>query len=263
MRVSDITPRDIKQYAQHCADKGLGRHGVKNALGPVKAMLATAFDDGDIRVNPAANVRVVLQTNDPAQDENNVRALTPDELERFLAAVPEGWRLLATFLACTGLRIGEATELRWGDVDLSRGVLHVRRARYRGVVGPPKSRFGIRSVPPTPDLRTALVEHKLGSHHSQDDATVFGSLAGYPLDPHNIRQRATRPAAIAAALPWVSFHSLRHTFASICFRNSCNAKQVQLLLGHHAASFTLDTYIHAMPEDLPTLEFLDSVVRLP
>jgi integrase len=174
--------------------------------------------------------------------------------------VPVEWRLLATFLACTGLRIGEATELRWGDVDLPTGVLHVRRARYRGVVGPPKSRFGVRSVPLTADLRTALVAHKLGSHYSQDDAPVFSSLLGSPLDPHNIRRRVIRPAAIAADLPWVSFHSLRHTFASICFRNGCNAKQVQLLLGHHAASFTLDTYIHAMPEDLPSLDFLNRIV---
>jgi integrase len=262
MRISEITPRDIKQYAQWCSDKGLGRHGVKNALCPVKALLATAFEDGDIRVNPAANVRVVLQTTDPDQDRNKVRALTPDELERFVEAVPAHWRLLVTFLACTGLRIGEASELRWGDVDLTSSVLHVRRARFRGAVGPPKSRFGVRSVPLTDDLRKRLATHKLGSPFSQDDDVVFASAAGTPLDVHNVRARVIKRAAKLAGVPWVSFHSLRHTFASMCFRNGCNAKQVQLLLGHHAASFTLDTYIHAMPEDLPRLDFLGSVARL-
>lgn len=261
LMLSDIRPRDIKQYAQACADKGLGKHGVKNALGPVKALLATAFEDGDIRVNPAANVRIVLSTDDAEKTRNKSRAMTPEELERFVAAVPERWRPLVTFLACTGLRIGEASELRWGDVDLSEGVLHVRRARYRGMVGPPKSRFGVRSVPLTSELRTSLLAKKLESPFSQDDDPVFASRAGSTLDAHNVRARIIKPAAQAADLPWVSFHSLRHTFASMCFRNGCNAKQVQMLLGHHAASFTLDTYIHAMPEDLPTLEFLDAVAR--
>lgn len=115
MRITDITPPDIRKYVRHCSESGLGTHGVKNALGPVKAMLATAFDDGDIRVNPAANVRVILPVDDSA---NGVRALTETELDRLITEVPSEWRPLVQFLASTGLRIGEASELRWHDVDL-------------------------------------------------------------------------------------------------------------------------------------------------
>ena len=75
----------------------------------------------------------------------------------------------------------------------------------------------------------------------------------------SLRRRVIRPATRACGLEWASFHTLRHTFASMCFRSGCNAKQVQLMLGHHAASFTIDTYIHAIPEDLPQLDFLDRV----
>jgi integrase len=81
------------------------------------------------------------------------------------------------------------------------------------------------------------------------------------MDAHNIRSRVIPPAAAKLDMPWATFHALRHTFASMCFRNGCNVKQVQLLLGHHAASFTLDIYIHAVPEDLPDLAFLDSIGR--
>jgi site-specific recombinase XerC len=50
---------------------------------------------------------------------------------------------------------------------------------------------------------------------------------------------------------WVGFHTFRHTCATVLFENGWNAKQVQLQRGHHKPSFTLDTYIHLMPGDLP------------
>jgi hypothetical protein len=50
---------------------------------------------------------------------------------------------------------------------------------------------------------------------------------------------------------WVGFHTFRHTCATILFRAGWNAVQVQRWLGHHKPSFTLDTYVHLLPEDLP------------
>ena len=46
------------------------------------------------------------------------------------------WRLFLTFLAQTGLRIGEAVELRWRDVDLGQGTVQVRRRFYRREMRP-------------------------------------------------------------------------------------------------------------------------------
>lgn len=194
MRLSEITPRDIKEYVQSCSDKGLSRHGVKNALCPVKAMLATAFEDGDIRVNPSSNVRVIVRA--PEDNENHeVRALTEAELEAFIAAVPANHRLLIRFLACTGLRIGEAAELRWKDVDLATSRLYVRRAVYRGVVGPPKSKYGVRTVPLTSDLVQELTFHRVVATFSGADDPVFPSRSGSRLDAHNIRTRVIHPVA--------------------------------------------------------------------
>lgn len=269
MRLSDIQPPDIKAYIASCDAKGLGKHGVKNALCPVKALLATAFEDGLIRNNPSANVRAILNHADEQFDESGadvaedqVRALTPDELSRFLDALPSKHQLFPRFLVSTGLRIGEAVELRWKDIDLAGGKLHVRRAYYRGVIGPPKTRFGVRSIPLTVELQEALRELRSRTAHAADDDFAFGSRTGTRLDAHNYRTRVIRTTASRAGLPWVSFHTLRHTFASICFRSGCNAKQVQLLLGHHAASFTLDTYVHATEDDLPAMDFLGAVMRV-
>jgi integrase len=46
------------------------------------------------------------------------------------------------------------------------------------------------------------------------------------------------------------FHTFRHTVASRLFEEGRNVVQVQRWLGHHSASFTLDTYVHLLDNDL-------------
>ena len=66
------------------------------------------------------------------------------------------------------------------------------------------------------------------------------------------------PDWLAAALPflsparrqWAGFHTFRHTVASRLFAGGRNIKQVQRWLGHHSPSFTLDTYVHLLDDDL-------------
>lgn len=59
--------------------------------------------------------------------------------------------------------------------------------------------------------------------------------------------RAGRRGALG---PWAGFHTFRHTVASRLFAEGRNVVQVQRWLGHHSASFTLDTYVHLLDNDL-------------
>jgi hypothetical protein len=58
---------------------------------------------------------------------------------------------------------------------------------------------------------------------------------------------------------WVGFHTFRHTCATMLFRKGLNAKQVQMWLGHNSPAFTLVTYVHLLPDDLPDPGFLDAL----
>ena len=58
------------------------------------------------------------------------------------------------------------------------------------------------------------------------------------------------PPARQADLPWVGFHTFRHTCASLLFASGRNAVQVQRWLGHHSAAFTLSRYVHLLDGDL-------------
>lgn len=225
----------------------------------MRALLATALEEGLIRSNPAAGLRIAgAHSGEP--DEQRAKALTEGELARLLEATPERWRLLLEFLAHTGLRISEALALRWEDVDLETNRLRVRRRLYRGIDAP-KSRFARREVPLSPRMLTHLQELRTASAYRAESDPLFASREGTPLAYENLYRRVLKPAALRAGLPSTGFHTLRHTCATRLFRAGLNPKQVQLWLGHHSSAFTLDTYVHLLPADLPEASFLDALAE--
>jgi hypothetical protein len=88
---------------------------------------------------------------------------------------------------------------------------------------------------------------------------VFPSSVGTVLDSSRVMSRVLKPAGRRAGVPWVGFHTFRHTCATTLFRRGLNAKQVQVWLGHHSPAFTLATYVHFLADDLPDASFLDDV----
>jgi integrase len=250
-RLADLGPRDIKRLAADLYAEGLSDNSVRIALAPLRSMLADAFEDEVIRRNPAGGVSVTkprTEITDGGDEQPKVKALTPEELARLLAEIPEPHRLLFEVLAASGLRIGELLALRWQDVDFGRRRLLIRRRWYRGTYAAPKSKYGRRDVPLTETMTQRLWQRRKDARGSED-ALVFPSAVGTPLGDANL-YKPFKAAAKAAGVPWASFHTLRHTCATSLFRAGFNAKQVQGWLGHHAASFTLDTYVHLLPDDI-------------
>ncbi|OAI56166.1 hypothetical protein AYO48_00050 [Gaiella sp. SCGC AG-212-M14] len=262
VRLSRLRQRHLRELATEMFAKGLSRNTVRLAIAPLRAMLADAVAGDEITVNPALGFRLP-QGPVRVDDDGRVKAkaLSEDELRALLDNLPEQWRLLFEFMAHTGLRIGEALALQWEHLDLGRRRVQVRRRWYRGSFAPPKSRYGRRDVPITEGMSRALWELRKQAK-AGDDALVFPSATGSPLDAANLSRRVFSPAAKAAGVPWATFHTLRHTCATTLFRHGLNAKQVQGWLGHHAASFTIDTYIHLLDDDLPDASFLDALTSV-
>jgi integrase len=286
-RLVEIEPRDVKALAASLADRGLSPASVRNVMAPLRALLATAVEEGLIRHNPAAGLRLASKAATLVEDDDGpVKALTPAELVRLVEAAPDGWpRLLIRFTAATGLRISEVIALRWRRVDLDGGRVQVRSAITDSrVEAPPKSRHGRRDVPLSPAMVLALRRHRLASRYSDDDDFLFPTATGSAQRYENLLRRVLKPAALAAGLTvpafdkagrqvidedgepvvraWPGWHTLRHTCASQLFARGANAKQVQVWLGHHSPAFTLERYVHLMADDLPDAALLDTAVGL-
>ena len=84
----------------------------------------------------------------------------------------------------------------------------------------------------------------------------------YPFSPNNLGRDVLIPTREALGMDWVTFHTFRHTCASLLFSEDRNIKQVQKWLGHADPSFTLKTYVHLMDEGIGDAAFLDGAVAV-
>ncbi|HVM16421.1 MAG TPA: site-specific integrase [Gaiellaceae bacterium] len=279
LRLPEVERQHLKEYANVLEAKGLSARTVRNLVLPLRLALREAAHDRHININPADGLRL-----SPAMGERKgkrspaeVRPLDHDELTRLLTAtakLPPMHRLLAEFLLQTGCRVGEALALTWGDLILDRPPtiplskdewqphVSITKRVYKGTNDKPKSATSTRTVPLAPAMVERLRKHRHSATHAEP---VFVNGRGRSLDYYEAR-RQFKAAAEEAGLPWVGFHTLRHTCATILFRSrdrgglGANAVQVQKWLGHHKPSFTLDAYVHLLEDDHPDASGFDALL---
>ncbi len=236
----------------------------------ISALFATAVEDGVLRSSPVAGVRIPAAAR-AAEKEEPAKALTREELRLLLAAMPgESWRLFFLFLTHTGLRISEALGVTWRHVELGpRPRLLVREQVYEGSRQRLKSRSGRREIPLSPGMAERLRIHRRDSFRGEAEP-VFTTPTGEGLRRSNVANRVLNPAAKAAGLtverdgeqvPWVSFHTFRHTCASLLFDAGRNVKQVSEWLGHADPSFTLSTYVHLLDDGIGDADLFDDALQ--
>jgi integrase len=271
--LASIEPRHVKEYAAKLAKEGLAPNSVRLALAPLKCLFATAFEEGLIRSNPTAGVRIAGKVGEDSE-AFKAKAMTPEQLPDLLAEIPAEYLLFFDLLSQTALRIGEAIALQWKHVVFGeRPVIQVRRRLYKGQFAAPKSQQSRRDIPLSRSMAQKLWTLK-GT--ASDEDLVFSNGNGQPLNQSNLASRVLKPAAVRAGLgeyvevngrkqphSWVSFHVFRHTCLTTLFLNGWNAKQVQVFAGHHSPAFTLERYVHLLPDDLPTPTFFDDNAGAP
>jgi integrase len=187
---------------------------------------------------------------------------TPKEITDIIANLSGYWRPMLLTAIFTGLRASELRGLRWKNVDLKNGKLHVRERVDRYLeVGMPKSEAGERTIPLPPMLVNTLREHSLKSEYKAKDDLVFPTSEGNAHHYANVLHRGLEPAQIAAKIvddrgkPKYSLHALRHFYASWCINRPKEGglglppKIVQERMGHSSITITMDRYGHLFPSD--------------
>lgn len=155
-------------------------------------------------------------------------------------------------LAYTGVRLGEAVALRWGDIDFNGRQLIVQRARS-GEIETTTKAHRVRHVGLATPAAQALARLAARDDFTGRDEYVFRNRLGRRLDPSAIRRRFKR-AASAAGLRPLKLHGLRHGAGSLLAREA-DAVAVQAFLGHSKLT-TTERYMHAKarPGDLARLD---------
>ena len=138
----------------------------------------------------------------------------------------------------TGLRRGELLGLKWEDVDLEQGIIHVRRqiARIDGeiVKAPLKTKNSYRTLSIGADAVESLREQQ----RKTNSEYVFPLPTGSPISLDSVLHMLHRVLK-RAGLPEIRFHDMRHTFAMVALQNGVDIKTVSGMLGHYSAGFIL------------------------
>ena len=219
-------------------DKGLSPKTVRNIHQIIASAMKLAKEQRLIVADPTEGCAL------PKLEHREMKTLPVEQLTSFLREAKDSgvFEMYYVELA-TGLRRGELLGLKWEDIDFEHGNLRVKRqiARINGEVveAPLKTKNAYRVIP--------LGEQALAVLQSQQEKThseyVFPSPNGGPISPDSVRNMLRRVLK-RAGLPYVRFHDLRHTFATLALQNGVDVKTVSSILGHFSAGFTLDTYAH-------------------
>lgn len=216
--------------------KGLSVKTVRNINQMISSALNCAVEQRLIPANPTKGC--VL----PKLERKEMKILPPESLGTFFEeARRSGVFELYYIDLATGLRRGELLGLKWTDIDLSKGIIHVRRQvlRQNGKVveAPLKTKNSYRNIAIGADAIKVLKSME------QKDEYVFPSPYGGPMSPDSVLHMLQRVLK-RAGLERIRFHDLRHTFSVLALQNGVDVKTLSAMLGHYSAGFTLDTYAH-------------------
>jgi integrase len=186
----------------------------------------------------------------PRPIRREIKPLSRDQARTLLeAARGDALHAFYVLAVTTGMRNGELLALQWRDVDLDARTLGVRRTVFNGVVSPPKTAAGNRTIRLTGLAVAALKEHRLVAAKRRISEWVFLSRAGTPLSVHNVHNRSWKPLLERAGLPpSTRMHDLRHTCATLLLSRGIPVKVVSEMLGHGDVAITLGVYQSVLPD---------------
>lgn len=241
--LAEVSHADVSAWVTEMVAAGLAPSTVRQAHRVFALLLGLAVRDGRLSRNPADRVSL------PRAHRTEKRFLSHDQVVA-LADNAGPYQLVVLVLAYCGLRFGELAALRVRNVDLLRRRLEVVESvtEVGGelVFGTPKTHQH-RSVPLPRSLVDELAEC-IAVKRPED--RVFCAPGGGVLRVNNFRSRVFDRAAVAAGVPGVTPHELRHTAASLAVAAGANVKAVQRMLGHASAAMTLDVYSGLFGDDL-------------
>src|SRR5215471_9675657 len=157
--------------------KKCSRPMARKVLTSLKSILGEAPRRGLVAHNAAQPVKVDAKKRDQRKLAAGRDIPSKEEIQTVLSKADGRWRPLLITAIFTGMRSSELRGLTWDAVDFEQKMIHVhQRADHWGVIGPPKSSAGDRTIPMSPMVVNALKEWRLACPRSGAGEGAEGRL---------------------------------------------------------------------------------------
>jgi len=233
--------RFITRMPERATNQAVSRKTVLNVLGTLSTILTSARDWG----YTCEQINVSKLRLPQRGTSYEAPHFTVDQVQKILGLAEEPWRTLFCVFTLDGLRAGEALGLQWGDIDLERQLLHVRRSAWYGKLQTTKSRESEATLPIPQALATVLETYR--AHWGPNpQGFLFVTRNQRPPSSNKVVEYRLWPILDALGIPRCGLHAFRHTHAALLLDSGATPKVVQRQLRHADARTTLQIYGHVV-----------------
>nr|WP_194104056.1 site-specific integrase [Streptococcus pyogenes] len=254
MKVDKITASDIQMLINRLSKYYVNYTAVRSVI---RKILQQGVLLGLIDYNSARDI--ILPRKQP-NAKKKVKFIDPSDLKSFLEHLESSQHkrynlyfdaVLYQLLLSTGLRIGEACALEWGDIDLENGTIAINKTYNKNLkfLSTAKTQSGNRVISVDKKTLRSLKLYQMRQRQlfNEVGARVSEVVFATPTRKYfnaSVRQSALDTRCKEAGIERFTFHAFRHTHASLLLNAGISYKELQYRLGHANISMTLDTYGH-------------------
>jgi integrase len=241
--LNDLSPRDVRAWHSELSKAAEpGPVTVAKAYRLLRTVCETAVTDEMIGRNPC-KLKGASVEHSPERP-----VATVAEVGQIFEAIEDRYGAMVLLAAWCSLRLGEALALTRGDIDLERGTVRVDKSAAElqhgeRIIGPPKTRAGVRTVAIPPHVIPLIEEHLSVFTRPSDADLVFVGTLGQPVRRASFYTAWLRATA-ACGISGLRYHDLRHTGATLAAATGASTKELMARLGHASADAAL-RYQHA------------------
>lgn len=249
--INNIRIADLQKFELCLKGGDLSNKSIRDIL----ALLSAIFKYAE-KVGLCAN-NLHIEDLYPKTEKKQIRVLPADErirLEYYLLKSNDPAKYGILLALYSGMRIGEICALKWSNIDLKAGTISVcqtlqrlqdreNKGKTKILISEPKSQSSKRIIP----IPTFLTELLRKIKPQIPDAFLLSGNKN-PIEPKTL-QNKNKSCLKDCNIPYINFHTLRHTFATHCVEAGFDIKSLSEILGHSSVGTTLNLYAH------PTLEY--------
>ncbi len=254
IKVDKITASDIQMLINRLSKYYVNYTAVRSVI---RKVLQQGVLLGLIDYNSARDI--ILPRKQP-NAKKKVKFIDASDLKSFLEHLETSQHkrynlyfdaVLYQLLLSTGLRIGEACALEWGDIDLENGTIAINKTYNKNLkfLSTAKTQSGNRVISVDKKTLRSLKLYQMRQRQlfNEVGARVSEVVFATPTRKYfnaSVRQSALDTRCKEAGIERFTFHAFRHTHASLLLNAGISYKELQYRLGHANISMTLDTYGH-------------------
>jgi integrase len=241
LRLEQFGVENQQAFITCVAQKGVSRKTVENIVGTLSSILSTARDwnynceqiDKDKLRFPQRGVPF------------EAPRFTVGQMKQILSLAEEPWHTLFCVLTFEGLRAGEVLGLQWGDIDLDRQLLQVRRSAWYGKIQTTKSQTSETTLP-IPNALVRILREYRANWQPNPHGFLFVTRNGRPPSSNNVVEHHLWIILDALGFPRCGLHAFRHSHTALLLDSGATPKVVQRQLRHADACTTLEIYGHVV-----------------